>query len=120
MTHGSAAGTAPAGRGGRLLAYVAALLSLVGAIAGVVVLFDTRLPGCATTGTSEALHRILREKNIQTVRITDRRELSADPLEVRCAATLEIGDGGLYDLTYRIDRADLSGPITVHAEWRRR
>ncbi|WP_296571676.1 hypothetical protein [Phreatobacter sp.] len=120
MTDGPAAGTVTAGRGGKLLAYVAALLALVAAIAGVITLFDTRLPGCTTTGTSEALHRILREKNIQNVRITDRRELSADLLEVRCAAVLEIGDGGLYDLSYRINREDLSGPVTVHAEWRRR
>lgn len=109
--------TAPAKPRSKIWSYITAIASFV--IAGIALLrfFDTSLPGCTSSRANDTLRSILREKNITGATFSDQREVAKDPMEVRCAATMQTQDGARHSMTYRLYRED--GKTMVAAEWRR-
>jgi hypothetical protein len=108
----------PAKPKSRIWSYITAGASFIIAAVALIRFFDTSLPGCLSSTANTTIQSILRDKNITGATLSDKRELSKDLNEVRCAARLSTPDGARHDMTYRIFRGD-DGKTMVAAEWRR-
>jgi hypothetical protein len=102
----------------KIWSYIAAGASFIIAAIALIRFFDTSLPGCTSTRANDTLQSILRGKNVTGGTVSDKREVSKDLNEIRCAAQLSTTDGARHDMTYRIYRGD-DGNTMVAAEWRR-
>jgi hypothetical protein len=98
--------------------YITAGTSFIIAAVALIKFFDTSLPGCASTTANTTVQSILREKNVTGATLSDKRELSKNDSEIRCAASMSTPDGARFDMSYRVFRGD-DGKTMVAAEWRR-
>jgi hypothetical protein len=108
----------PAKPKSRIWSYITAGASFIIAAVALIRFFDTSLPGCTSTTANATIQSILREKNVTGATLSDKRELSKDASEIRCAASMSTPDGVRFDMSYRIFRGD-DGKTMVAAEWRR-
>lgn len=102
----------------KIWSYITAGASFILAAIALIRFFDTSLPDCTSSRTNDTLQSILRGKNVTGGTLSEKREISKDPNEIRCAARLSTTDGARHDMTYRIYRGD-DGKTMVAAEWRR-
>jgi hypothetical protein len=102
----------------RIWGYISAGATFIVVAIALIRLLDTSLPGCLSTTANTTIQSILRDKNVTGATLSDKRELSKAPDELRCAARLSTPDGARHDMTYRIYRGS-DGKTMVAAEWRR-
>ena len=102
----------------RIWGYITAGSSFIIAAIALIRIFDTSLPGCASSTANTTIQSILREKNVTGATLSDKRELSKSDAEIRCAARMSTPDGARFDMSYRVFRGT-DGKTMVAAEWRR-
>ena len=106
------------GLGARLLPWLYGLIAVMGAILAFVRISEfISGPGCHSKSSLDSVKSILRTNNVPNPSLSEIGEVSTDPTETRCKATLVSGDNR-FELTYRLYK-DEAGKAMVHANWRR-